>query len=219
MKHMRILLLGLVVAAFVGTMIAGCAKKPPAPQKPKAECQTNEDCGQGKVCKSGKCIKKVVKPKVECKTDDDCADPKICQNGKCVYECSIDDDCDEGYQCTNHKCVEAEVKCDLEPVYFEFDQYYLTTESQETLREMVKCLLKKKPSKIRVEGYCDERGTDAYNLALGDKRAKSIKKFMVELGIDPNIIETVSYGEEYASHCTNEDCWSKDRKGITKIEE
>jgi len=212
-------LVAFVTAAFMMTvsmLLSGCPAPPPPP-KPKPECAKNEDCPEGKECKSGKCVKE--KPKAECATDEDCPDPKICRSEKCVYECTTDDDCDEGEACENYRCVEAKIVCDAPTVFFDFDQYYLTSEGQDDLRPFAKCLQKMSPPAVRIDGYCDERGTDQYNLALGDKRAKAVKNFLVEMGISPSVISVVSYGEEYSSRCSSEDCWSKDRKGVIKIEE
>ncbi|MBI5893854.1 MAG: peptidoglycan-associated lipoprotein Pal [Deltaproteobacteria bacterium] len=74
--------------------------------------------------------------------------------------------------------------------------------------------LKKNPAvKIKIEGHCDERGSDEYNLALGDRRANSAKKYLANLGIDSNRISTISYGEEKpACKEANESCWSKNRR-------
>ena len=64
-----------------------------------------------------------------------------------------------------------------------------------------------------IEGHCDERGTNEYNLALGDRRAESAKSFLEDMGIEAYRISTVSYGEERPL-CTesNEECWSKNRR-------
>ena len=69
------------------------------------------------------------------------------------------------------------------------------------------------PAKILIEGHCDDRGTNEYNLALGDRRAKSVRDYLVALGIASNRIETISYGEEEPL-CTDqtEECWAKNRR-------
>jgi peptidoglycan-associated lipoprotein len=80
-------------------------------------------------------------------------------------------------------------------------------------------LLKKRPSmKVQIEGYCDERGTEEYNLALGERRANSTKKYFVSLGISPDRISTISYGEERPldpKH--NEEAWARNRRAHTII--
>ena len=80
-------------------------------------------------------------------------------------------------------------------------------------------LLKKYPKvKIQIEGHCDERGTNEYNLALGERRANSTKNYLVSLGISPDRISTISYGEEKPldpGH--NEEAWAKNRRAHTII--
>ena len=107
---------------------------------------------------------------------------------------------------------------ELKPVYFGFDRYDLTEEAKAILAENARQLMEHKDVKIRLEGNCDERGTNEYNLALGQKRAESVKQFLVNYGISPDRIETVSYGEERPV-CTehNEDCWRLNRRVDFKI--
>jgi len=66
---------------------------------------------------------------------------------------------------------------------------------------------------LSIEGHCDERGTNEYNLALGDRRAKAVKDYLVSLGVPSSRIETISYGEEKPlCSAQNEDCWAKNRR-------
>ncbi len=101
---------------------------------------------------------------------------------------------------------------DLQPLYFDFDKYALRPGDREILNRNAQMLKEYPTSKIRIEGNCDERGTVEYNLALGEKRASAAKDYLVNLGIDPDRITTITYGKERANHCYNEDCWSKDRR-------
>ncbi|MBI2232224.1 MAG: OmpA family protein [Deltaproteobacteria bacterium] len=66
---------------------------------------------------------------------------------------------------------------------------------------------------VEIEGHCDERGNNEYNLALGAKRAESVKRYLIDLGISPDRLSTISYGEELPM-CKeqNEACWAKDRR-------
>jgi peptidoglycan-associated lipoprotein len=101
---------------------------------------------------------------------------------------------------------------DLLAIHFDFDKYNLRAGDREILNRNA-LLLKENPSvKIRIEGNCDERGTVEYNLALGEKRARSAKDYLVNLGINSDRISIITYGKERASHCYNDDCWSKDRR-------
>lgn len=108
---------------------------------------------------------------------------------------------------------EKPVEIKLEPIYFDFDRYFIREDAKKTLNQNAKILKDNPAVKIRIEGNCDERGTAEYNLALGEKRAKSAKDYLVNLGIDPAKITIISYGKErplYPGH--NEDAWSKNRR-------
>ncbi len=98
-------------------------------------------------------------------------------------------------------------------IYFDFDQYDIRADAKPVLQEVSSYLLKNTTAKILVEGHCDDRGTNEYNLALGDRRAKAVSDYLVALGIASGRIETLSFGEEKPV-CTEqtEDCWAKNRR-------
>ncbi len=103
-------------------------------------------------------------------------------------------------------------------VYFGYDRYDLTAGSREKLQSQATWLMEHPTVKITVEGHCDERGTREYNLALGDRRANSVKNYLVALGVDPSRIHTVSYGKERpAVTGTGESAWSKNRRSYTRV--
>ena len=112
----------------------------------------------------------------------------------------------------------AELK--TEPVYFAFDDYTLNTESQAKLTAMADALKANKAAVVQIEGHCDERGTVEYNLALGERRAQSVKNFLTQLGVEAARLPTISYGEEKpVAQGHSEDAWSKNRRAefvITK---
>ena len=83
-----------------------------------------------------------------------------------------------------------------EDILFEFDSAKLSDEAQQILRNKAEWLRENSRAQVIIEGHCDERGTNEYNLALGDRRAFSAKSFLVDLGIDQSRLTTVSYGEE-----------------------
>lgn len=91
--------------------------------------------------------------------------------------------------------VEVTVTCDALTVGFEFDSSSLTGPDRSKLDEIVPCLAKRS-DRILLEGHCDSRGTTEYNLALGQRRAESVKDYLIGQGISPDRIRTVSYGEE-----------------------
>ncbi|MFQ5585385.1 MAG: OmpA family protein, partial [Thermodesulfobacteriota bacterium] len=72
--------------------------------------------------------------------------------------------------------------------------------------------------KVRIQGHCDERGSNEYNIALGERRANSVRNYLTTLGVSPSRISTVTFGEEQpvcGEH--NEGCWWKNRRGETEI--
>lgn len=101
----------------------------------------------------------------------------------------------------------------LEAVYFDFDSWLLTTPGREALVRNAEWLRKNPGIAVILEGHTDERGSDAYNLALGEQRAKSALKYLVNLGIDAGRMDVVSYGEEKpVVEGDDEAAWSKNRR-------
>ncbi|MSP82811.1 MAG: peptidoglycan-associated lipoprotein Pal [Alphaproteobacteria bacterium] len=103
-------------------------------------------------------------------------------------------------------------------VFFDFDMYDVRADAQDTLTRQAEWMQKFPDVNVTIEGHCDERGTREYNLALGDRRANSVKNFLVALGVDPNRIVTISYGKERpAVEGSNEAAWSQNRRGVTIV--
>lgn len=101
----------------------------------------------------------------------------------------------------------------LERVYFPFDQFALTNEARRVL-DANAIILKSYPAlKVSIEGHCDSRGSDEYNLALGERRAHVVKNYLVSLGIGSDRFETISYGEELpADSAMTESAWAMNRR-------
>ena len=98
-------------------------------------------------------------------------------------------------------------------VHFSYDSSVLDDKAQEVLKDKADWLRNNPGKKALIEGHCDERGTVAYNLALGDRRAESAKRFLISLGIDGSRLSTVSYGEERPiSTGSGEAAWAKNRR-------
>ena len=100
----------------------------------------------------------------------------------------------------------------LKDVYFDFDRYDLRADARETFKANADWLKANPSARVEIEGHCDERGTNEYNLALGAKRAQAAKQYLVNLGISEKRLSTKSYGEE-APVCREhtEECWQKNR--------
>jgi peptidoglycan-associated lipoprotein len=239
----RGLLLSLSVAMMVS--LAGCPSKPK-----NGECKSSDDCkeqqGYGKVCVEGRCQECGVDtdcqagfvcrqnkctPRPECAQDSDCGAGKTCQNERCVVaesrtECDTDAQCGPGRGCEAGRCVAKESAAasacggDDNAVHFAFDRADLDARARSTLETVASCLKSAKATRVIAEGYCDERGTTEYNLHLGERRAESVRKYLVNLGLEPRSVKTISYGKERPV-CTekNEDCWGKNRRGVVKAEE
>lgn len=103
-------------------------------------------------------------------------------------------------------------------VYFDFDKYDLSPEARAQLDKQAAWLKQYPNITVTVEGNCDERGTREYNLALGERRATSAKNYLVALGVDPNRIQTISYGKERpAVPGSDEAAWAQNRRDVTAI--
>lgn len=90
----------------------------------------------------------------------------------------------------------AEAARNLEPVFFAFDEFELDAAARATLAANASWLRGHPEVRVWIEGHCDERGTDEYNLALGEKRARAARDYLVQSGIEPSRLRTLSYGEE-----------------------
>jgi peptidoglycan-associated lipoprotein len=100
-----------------------------------------------------------------------------------------------------------------EDIYFDFDSSALLPTAQETLSKKADYMLHNPDQSVTIEGNCDERGTAAYNMALGERRADAAKAFLVNLGVNADKITTISYGEEKpVDPGHNEEAWAKNRR-------
>ena len=102
----------------------------------------------------------------------------------------------------------------LVDVHFDYDKSAIRKSEQGKLADAAKLLKSDGKRKVVVEGHCDERGTANYNLALGERRAKAVQKYLVDLGVAGSQIQTTSFGKERPI-CTdqNEDCYQRNRRG------
>jgi peptidoglycan-associated lipoprotein len=106
---------------------------------------------------------------------------------------------------------------ELQVVFFDLDQSTLRNDARDTLKKNYEALQSHADWEVLVEGHCDERGTTEYNLGLGQRRAAAIREYYMSLGVSGTRIATISFGKEQPI-CTEhtEDCWSKNRRGVTK---
>jgi peptidoglycan-associated lipoprotein len=103
-------------------------------------------------------------------------------------------------------------------IYFDFNEYGIRADAEPVLAAQASWLNRYGAVQVRIEGNCDERGTREYNLALGARRANSVKEFLVSHGVSPDRITTISYGKERPiDPGTGEEAWAKDRNAHTAI--
>jgi len=101
----------------------------------------------------------------------------------------------------------------FQTIYFDFDSFALSEAARDALAKNAVAMKKNKGMKIQIQGNCDERGSDAYNLALGEKRAKAAYDYLVTLGVPANQLYVISYGEERpADPGHDEAAWAKNRR-------
>ena len=103
-------------------------------------------------------------------------------------------------------------------MFFGFDRADLTPDARAILERQAQWLLANSGVTIQVEGHCDERGTRAYNLGLGERRATAVRNYLVSLGVPASRITTISYGKERPAVAgSNEAAWAQNRRGVSTI--
>jgi peptidoglycan-associated lipoprotein len=103
-------------------------------------------------------------------------------------------------------------------VYFDYDAYNLDSDDQRSLASQVAWLKQFPSTRVEVQGHADERGTRDYNIALGERRAQSVKSYLVAQGIAENRIQTISFGKDKPlDPGSNEAAWSRNRNAYTNV--
>lgn len=101
----------------------------------------------------------------------------------------------------------------LEPIYFDYDSHLLSPDAHQILNRNAALLRQESGLFVTIEGHCDERGSDEYNLALGEQRAVAVKRYLVTAGVAANRLTVISYGEERPSVTgSDEAAWSRNRR-------
>jgi peptidoglycan-associated lipoprotein len=189
----------------------------------KQQCATRAECQAGEKCSpAGKCVP-------ECTVGSaaqDCAPGHKCISGRCAAEeeCLADADCTSGGACVDKVCkAQGSVMnpsgaqklgaCELKAVLFGFDDATLTPESRKQLDADFQCLKEAIFRRAVVSGHTDERGTTEYNLALGERRAGAVKKYLVDLGLEAARVKAISYGKERpVDPGHDEAAWARNRR-------
>ncbi len=109
---------------------------------------------------------------------------------------------------------------ELKTVFFALDSYVLSDHANSILENNAKWLVKLTTINIKIEGHCDDRGTEEYNMALGANRARAVYESMVAAGVDKTRLSTISYGESFPVDTgQDEEAWAKNRRAIFKVSE
>jgi peptidoglycan-associated lipoprotein len=199
----------IATAALAST---GCGPKYP-------NCNNDEDCHEGEFCVNGRCQL--------CRTDADCPTGQQCVDGRCdpiPGYCQGDGDCPAGQECRDNRCVAAAQQtvdtgpeptsttpqCSLSAVYFGFDSENISEESRSGIQRNAQCIRERRIAAVHLTGHCDPRGTEEYNLALGDRRARSVQTYLQTLSTGATITVS-SMGEEMATG-TGDSSWARDRR-------
>jgi peptidoglycan-associated lipoprotein len=115
---------------------------------------------------------------------------------------------------------ESEFEQNVKPIFFDYDSYSIRSDAQSTITQDASFLQSHPDAKILIAGYCDDRGSAEYNLALGQNRANSAKTALVQAGVDASRVRTISYGKE-KQFCTeeNEACWQQNRRAQFSLDQ
>lgn len=217
MRYSRVLGVTLVLAAAM--FAAGCSSKPKYPA-----CGGDKDCKDGEHCVNKQCL--------QCGQDSDCPDGQECVEGGCklkkkaekpkddgLKSCKVDEDCADDEDCIDGKCRKPweskppeGVDCQLATVYFDFDQDGISPEYRQALEKDAECIKSAPDTKgVYLTGHTDPRGTEEYNIALSERRARAVADFLANLGIDPARMQVVPKGETESSG-VDEESWQQDRR-------
>ncbi len=108
----------------------------------------------------------------------------------------------------------------FEPVFFDFDRAEVTASFEDAVRNNAERLKADTSLQVTLEGHCDERGSNEYNLALGERRAQALRRALIAQGVSADQLRTVSYGEERpAVEDSTEEAWDKNRRAVVRVEQ
>ena len=203
----------LGAALALSALAGGCGPEYP-------NCEEDGDCKENEFYVNQQCQ--------QCRTDEHCGDGQQCNAGACEAIpgfCTTTSDCPGGEECVGQRCrpapepaapapepePEAAAPCEIKTVYFEFDSSTLESAARDAIAANAECLKERGLSSLRLTGHTDNRGTEEYNLALGDRRARAVMQYMTSLGVDSGKLSTASMGEEM-SQGEGEPAWARDRK-------
>lgn len=183
------------------------------------QCRNTADCPAGNTCLRNRCVSGLN----ACEGDNDCLVNQRCENHQCVArtECDPNRACPSGRACVSGRCVvEAEAPdpednhgrlCTFEPVLFGFDRDELDGPAREILRRSAECLSRERDTRYVLIGRTDSTGTAEYNLALGERRARTVQRYLSALGVAEARLAVSSEGME-GSAGTDDATRARDRR-------
>lgn len=131
--------------------------------------------------------------------------------------CVSDADCAAGQRCDGGRCGATPSGCSLVRVQFGFNTSQLSPEAMNALRDNASCIAQRQAKSVLVEGHCDERGTAEYNVALGNRRAAAVRRYLLDLGVKASI-DSVSFGKEIPLVAgSDETAWAQNRRAEVRL--
>lgn len=183
------------------------------------QCRNTADCPAEQTCLRNRCV-----PGLNaCEGDNDCLTGQRCENNRCVArtECDATRQCDGGRSCVEGRCTTATEPpdpvdnqgrmCTFDPIYFGFDRDELDPTARASLTRAAECLGRERNTRYVLIGRTDPRGTSEYNLALGERRARTAQRYLTALGVAEARLAVSSEGMEGAVG-TDETTWARDRR-------
>jgi len=197
---MKKLLLGLIPVLCIGLIFNACSKKTAMvqPEKPQTVTPAPAQLSKPAIQPS----KPAVQPPAQPAGTEKPAPAKALVPDKTDLEQNL-----------SVKMTLEDKVLQLETIHFDYDSYELRPDAIKILEESARLLKQYPAATVTIEGHCDERGTVEYNIALGERRAWAVKSYLVDYGIDPENLITISYGKEKPidpGH--DEDAWEKNRR-------
>lgn len=219
-----------LVLTFAGSLLlslAGCGPEYPSCDQDEdcheaeycvngtcQQCRGDADCPAGQSCASGRC------EAIDgyCDAAHACPDGQECVENRCRAATATDASCAAvtcpvGSRCENGTCVDetpAAPVCTLEPIYFEYDSDSLDEADRRGLQAASRCIGQLRPGNVHATGHADERGTEEYNLALSERRAQAVVRYLRGLGVALDMSAS-GMGEEMATGA-DEAGWLRDRR-------
>lgn len=165
--------------------------------QPEDACTSDDQCEAGQACIDGQCR--------ACQTDDECGPGGKCQAGACERPkaCTVDEDCADDEDCVDGLCLQpwrnegpSGLDCELVTIGFDFDQSVIRDDSRELLNQNAECIQKAPADQgVYINGHTDQEGTEEYNIALSERRARTVADYLARLGIDPARFHVIAKGE------------------------